>query len=130
MQFSAAQIAMLISGRIEGDASATVDSFGKIEEAKANQLAFLANPKYEEYLYTTQASIIIINETQELKQSVSSTLVRVPDAYSAFATLLHKYQEMVRQQMSGIQEPSYIHKSTVMGQNAFVGAFTYISEDV
>src|SRR6478736_994049 len=102
MQFSAAQIAMLISGRIEGDASATVDSFGKIEEAKANQLAFLANPKYEEYLYTTQASIIIINETHELKQSVSSTLVRVPDAYSAFATLLHKYQEMVRQQMSGI----------------------------
>jgi len=130
MQFSAAQIAMLISGRIEGDASATVDSFGKIEEAKANQLAFLANPKYEEYLYTTQASIIIINETQELKQSVSSTLVRVSDAYSAFATLLHKYQEMARQQMSGIQEPSYIHKSAVMGQNVFVGAFTYISENV
>jgi UDP-3-O-[3-hydroxymyristoyl] glucosamine N-acyltransferase len=58
MQFTAAQIAMLINGKIEGDASATVNSFGKIEEAKANQLAFLANPKYEEHLYTTQASIM------------------------------------------------------------------------
>src|SRR3954449_9626120 len=99
MQFTAAQIAMLIDGRVEGDASVTVDSFGKIEEAKSNQLAFLANPKYEEYLYTTQASVIIINETQELKQLVSSTLIRVPDAYSAFATLRPKYQEIERQQM-------------------------------
>jgi UDP-3-O-[3-hydroxymyristoyl] glucosamine N-acyltransferase len=129
MQFTAAQIAMLINGKIEGNASATVDSFGKIEEAKANQLAFLANPKYEEYLYTTQASIVIINESQGLRQPVSSTLIRVPEAYSAFATLLHKYQEIIRQQMSGIQEPSYIHKSAVLGQNVFVGAFTYISEN-
>src|SRR6266487_3076176 len=88
MQFTAAQIAMLIKGKIEGDASATVDSFGKIEEAKSNQLAFLANPKYEDYLYTTQASVIIVNETQELKQPVSATLIRVPDAYSPFTTLL------------------------------------------
>src|SRR3954465_3676538 len=102
MQFTAAQIALLINGKIEGDASATVDSFGKIEEAKEDQLAFLANPKYEEYIYTTQASIIIINDTQELKQPVSSTLIRVPDAYSAFAALLQKFQEIARQQMSGI----------------------------
>jgi len=130
MQFTAAQIAMLINGRVEGDASATVDSFGKIEEAKTSQLAFLANSKYEEYLYTTQASIIIINDAQQLKHPVSSTLIRVPDAYSAFAALLHKYQEMLRQQMSGIQEPSHIHKSAVIGQNVFVGAFSYISENV
>src|SRR6476619_2317526 len=130
MQFTAAQIAMLINGRVEGDASSAVDSFGKIEEAKTNQLAFLANSKYEEYLYTTRASIIIINEAMELKQPVSSTLIRVPDAYSAFAALLHKYQEMVRQQMNGIQEPSYIDKSAVIGQNVFVGAFSYFSENV
>src|SRR6478672_270496 len=113
MQFTAAQIAMLINGRVEGDAFATVDSFGKIEEAKTSQLAFLANSKYEEYLYTTQASITIINDAQQLKHPVSSTLIRVPDAYSAFAALLHKYQEMLHQQMSGIQEPSHIHKSAV-----------------
>jgi len=96
MQFTAAQIAMLINGQVEGDASAAVDSFGKIEEARSNQLAFLANPKYEEFLYTTEASVIIINETQELKEPVKAALIRVPDAYSAFATLLHKYQEIMR----------------------------------
>ena len=69
-------------------------SFGKIEEAKEGQLTFLANPKYEEYLYSTNASIIIVNETHELKQPVTATLIRVPDAYTAFATLLDKYQEI------------------------------------
>ena len=91
MTFSAAQIALLINGKVEGNANATVASFGKIEEAKEGQLAFLANPKYEEYLYSTHASVIIINEAQELKQPVAAALIRVPDAYSAFATLLSKY---------------------------------------
>src|SRR3954453_8774198 len=117
MQFTAAQIAIIINGRIEGDASVTVDSFGKIEEAKTNQLAFLANPKYEEYLYTTQASIVIINEAFDLKQSVNAALIRVPDAYSAFAILLNKYQEIMRQQVQGIQEPSFIHKTAKVGEN-------------
>ncbi|QEC68708.1 UDP-3-O-(3-hydroxymyristoyl)glucosamine N-acyltransferase [Panacibacter ginsenosidivorans] len=130
MQFTAAQIAMLINGQVEGNASATVDSFGKIEEAKSNQLAFLANPKYEEYLYSTKAAVIIVNETQELKEPVSAALIRVPDAYSAFATLLHKYQEIMRQQLSGIQEPSFIHKTAVLGENVFVAAFSYIGEKV
>jgi UDP-3-O-[3-hydroxymyristoyl] glucosamine N-acyltransferase len=130
MQFSAAQIALLINARVDGDPAATVTSFGKIEEAGTGQLAFLANPKYEEYLYTTAATIIIVNETQELKQPLKATLLRVPDAYSAFATLLSKYQEIVAQQMTGIQEPSYISKSAKLGENVFVGAFAYIGEQV
>lgn len=130
MQFTAQQIAMLIQGKVEGDASAIVDSFGKIEEAKKNQLAFLANPKYEEYLYSTQASVIIINESLQLKQQVNATLIRVPDAYSAFAILLNKYQEMMRQQMHGIQEPIFIHETATLGDNVFVGAFSYLSENV
>ena len=130
MQFTAAQIAMIIQGKVEGDASASVDSFGKIEEAKKNQLAFLANPKYEEYLYSTQASVVIINESLELKQQVNATLIRVTDAYSAFAILLNKYQEMMRQQMHGIQEPVFIHQTATLGDNVFVAAFTYISENV
>jgi UDP-3-O-[3-hydroxymyristoyl] glucosamine N-acyltransferase len=130
MQFTAAQIAMIIQGKVEGDASATVDSFGKIEEAKKNQLAFLANPKYEDYLYSTQASVVIINESLELKQQVNATILRVPDAYSAFAILLNKYQDMMRQQMHGIQEPIFIHETATLGDNVFVGAFTYVSENV
>lgn len=130
MQFTAVQIAMLINGTIDGDPNAAVGSFGKIEEAQTGQLAFLANPKYEDHLYTTGASIIIINASQELKQPVKAALIRVPDAYTAFATLLSKYQEMVTQQMAGVQEPSYIAKTAKLGENIFIGAFTYIGEKV
>jgi UDP-3-O-[3-hydroxymyristoyl] glucosamine N-acyltransferase len=121
MQFAASQIAMIVNGNVEGDPLATVGSFGKIEEATANQLAFLANPKYEEFLYTTKASVIIVNESQELKEPINATLIRVPDAYSAFASLLQKYQEIVRQQLSGIQQPSFIKDSAKLGENVFVG---------
>ncbi len=130
MTFSAAQIALLIQGKIEGDPDASVGSFGKIEEAVKGQLAFLANPKYEEFLYTTAASVIIVNETLELKQAINATLIRVPDAYTAFASLLTKYQEIASQQLTGIQEPSYIAKTAVLGQNIFVGAFAYLGEGV
>jgi UDP-3-O-[3-hydroxymyristoyl] glucosamine N-acyltransferase len=130
MQFSALQIATIINGKIEGDPNALVSSFGKIEEAQKGQLAFLANPKYEEYLYSTKASIIIINVAQEVKQNVYATLIRVPDAYSAFATILDSYQHMITAQMSGIQQPAYIDVTAKIGAQVFVGAFTYIGENV
>ncbi len=130
MQFSAAQIALMIGGTTEGDAGVTVGSFGKIEEATSGQLAFLANPKYEDHLYTTGASIIIVNEAQELKQPVSATLIRVPDAYSAFAVLLDKYQQLVTQQLTGVEDPVYIHSKATVGENVFIGAFAYLSDGV
>jgi UDP-3-O-[3-hydroxymyristoyl] glucosamine N-acyltransferase len=130
MTFTASQIALLVNGKVEGDANASVSSFGKIEEAKTGQLAFLANPKYEDHLYSTQASIIIVNESLQLKENIGSTLIRVTDAYSAFATLLSKYQEMMTQQMNGIQQPSYIAKTASYGENVFVGAFAYVGENV
>lgn len=130
MQFTAAQIALIINARVEGNPDAVVSSFGKIEEAKHGQLAFLANPKYEDYLYSTGASVIILNDIQELKEPIGSTLLRVSDPYTAFATLLSKYQEMITQQMVGIQEPSYISQSAVLGDNIFVGAFAYIGDNV
>jgi UDP-3-O-[3-hydroxymyristoyl] glucosamine N-acyltransferase len=130
MQFSAAQIAIMIDGKVEGNAETAVASFGKIEEALKGQLAFLANPKYEEYLYSTQASIIIVNETQELKQPIAATLIKVTDAYSAFAVLLDKYQQIQRQQLTGIQQPVYIDATAKIGDHVFVGAFAYIGEKV
>lgn len=130
MQFSAAQIAIMLNGKTEGDAAVCVDSFGKIEEATNGQLAFLANPKYEDYLYTTEASIIIVNETLELRKPVNATLIRVPDAYSAFAILLEKYQQIKTQQMSGIQEPVFIDATAKIGERVFIGAFTHIGENV
>ena len=130
MTFSALQIAALIDGKTEGDANASVNSFGKIEEAQFGQLAFLANPKYEEYLYSTKASVIIINESLELKQSISATLIRVPDAYTAFAKLLNTYQQMMQQQLNGVQQPVYISSSAAYGQHVFIGAFAYLGDNV
>jgi UDP-3-O-[3-hydroxymyristoyl] glucosamine N-acyltransferase len=129
MQFSAAQIAQLVNGTVHGDAATTVASFGKIEEAGTGQLSFLANPKYEEFLYSTAASVIIINEAQQLKQPVAATLIRVPDAYSAFATLLDTYQKLQQQQLSGIQQPCYIDATAKTGNNIFIGAFAYIGKN-
>lgn len=130
MQFTAKQIAQLISGTVEGDPEVAVSSFGKLEEATEGQLAFLANPKYEEFLYTTKASIIIINSSLEIEGNISATLIRVPDAYSSFAVLLTTYSEMARANLTGIQEPSYISSSALLGENVFVGAFAYIGNDV
>ena len=130
MTFSALQIAALINGKTEGNANISVTSFGKIEEAEDGQLAFLANPKYEEYLYITKASVIIINEALELKQPVTATLIRVPDAYTAFAKLLSTYQQMMQQQLTGVQEPVYISASASYGQNVFIGAFAYLGDNV
>ena len=130
MTFSAQQIAALINGKTEGNANIAVNSFGKIEEAEDGQLTFLANPKYEEYLYSTKASVIIINEALELKQPVTATLIRVPDAYTAFAKLLSTYQQMMQQQLNGVQQPVYISASASYGQNVFIGAFAYLGDNV
>ncbi|MDB5221990.1 MAG: lpxD [Chitinophagaceae bacterium] len=130
MQFNAAQIASLINGNIEGDDTIPVSSFGKIEQAQKGQLAFLANPKYEEYLYTTDASIIIINDSQEIKQKLDATLIRVPDAYSAFATILASYKKMITAQLNGIQQPVYISATAKIGENVYIGAFSYVGDNV
>lgn len=129
MQFPASQIALIVNGKVEGDGNVTVASFGKIEEAQEGQLSFLANPKYEDYLYSTKASIIILSDAFVLKQPVKATLIRVADAYSAFATLLAKYQEIIQQQLTGIQQPSYIAATARYGEHVFIGAFAYISEN-
>ena len=130
MQFTAQQIALLVSGTIEGNPDTTVTSFGKIEEAVAGQLSFLANPKYQDYLYTTKASLVIVNENLQLQKNITATLVRVKDAYSAFATLLTTYQNLKAQQKKGIETPSHIASSATLGTDVFVGAFAYIGEKV
>jgi len=130
MKINAERIAQLIEGKVEGNGNVEVSSFGKIEEAITGQLAFFANPKYEEFLYTTQASVVLLNDSYELKQPVSATLIRVPDAYIAFAKLLQKYQELMKSQLKGIQQPSYIDESARFGEDVFIGAFTYIGSNV
>jgi UDP-3-O-[3-hydroxymyristoyl] glucosamine N-acyltransferase len=129
MQFTAKDIALMLKGTVEGDPLAVVDQLAKIEEAGNGSLSFLANPKYEQYLYTTNASIVIINNDQHLAQPVKATIIRVDNAYSAFTLLLEKYNT-IKLHKSGIEQPSFIHPSAKVGDNAYIGAFAYISQNV
>jgi UDP-3-O-[3-hydroxymyristoyl] glucosamine N-acyltransferase len=130
MQFTALQIATLIKGQIEGNPEAKVNHVAKIEEANEGSLSFIANPKYEEYLCTSKASIIIVNESLEVKEPVKATLIRVKDAYAGFAFLLEKYNEIIsRSGKNGIEQPSYVSKSASIGKDVYIGAFAYIGEN-
>ncbi|TAM95149.1 MAG: UDP-3-O-(3-hydroxymyristoyl)glucosamine N-acyltransferase [Chitinophagaceae bacterium] len=132
MQFSALQIATILNGRLEGNPDTRVHVISKIEEAGEGSLSFIANPKYEEFLYRTKASILIINEDLRLTKPVEATLIRVKDAYGSFALLLEKYNHILSEQkshLSGIQQPSFIAPTAVLGKNIYVGAFSYIGED-
>ncbi len=129
MTLTANQISLLINGKIEGNPDVSVFGFGKIEDAQKGQLSFLANPKYEDYLYTTHASVIIVSEKLELKQPVEGSLIRVTDPYTAFASLLHYYQQYKTQQLKGIEEPSFISPNAKMGENVYVGAFAYLGDN-
>ena len=102
MQFSASQIAPLISGVIEGDASVLVSNFGKIESAQPGDLAFLANPKYESFAYTTKASILLVANTFAPKQPITSTLIRVEDPYAALAQLMQLVEQQSAPRLHGI----------------------------
>ena len=129
MQFTAQQIGTLLNGTVDGNPDVTVDRLAKIEEATQGCLSFLANMKYEQYLYQTQASIVIVNADFQPTDSHVSTLIRVPDAYSSFSILLDQYNTLKREK-SGIEEPSFIHPSATIGKNVYIGAFAYIGADV
>lgn len=128
MQFLAHQIASLINGTIEGDPDVSVERLAKIEEGSTGSLSFLSNPKYEPYLYTTEASVVIVNESLQLTKAVSATLIRVKDAYSAFSTLLDVYNRL-RLEKTGVEEPSFVHETVTLGEDVYIGAFSYIGKD-
>jgi UDP-3-O-[3-hydroxymyristoyl] glucosamine N-acyltransferase len=130
MQFTASALAQLLGGHVEGRPEISVSGFGKIESAKPGELSFLANPKYEEYLYSSQASILIVNQSLVLKQPVSPTLIRVPDAYAAFAQLLSLYEAQQKKSLKGMQTPVYIASTATHGTDVFIGAFAYLGEKV
>lgn len=119
----------MLNGIVEGDPSMSVNQLAKIEEATPGTLTFLANPKYEPYLYSTGASIVIINNDQALTEPVKTTLIRVENAYIAISILLEKYNT-IKLNKSGIEQPSFIHASASIGENVYVGAFAYIGPNV
>lgn len=127
MEFSAIQIATFLSGTVEGDPEVKVYNVAKIEEGAPGMLSFLANPKYSQYLYTTQSSIVLINNDFELQGEVSATLIRVPDAYAAFAQLLGLYQQFM-QSKTGVSSLSFVSKDASYGEDVYIGEFAFIGE--
>jgi UDP-3-O-[3-hydroxymyristoyl] glucosamine N-acyltransferase len=130
MEISIAQIAEILKGQVEGNGDAMVNRLEKIEEATEGSIAFLANPKYTEYLYSTKASAVIVNKDFELKKAHTAALIRVDDAYSAFAQLLEAYEQMTKIEKSGIEQPSFQHESAQFPSNIYLGAFSYLGQNV
>lgn len=129
MKFTAEQIAGILEGDIVGDAQVEVSKLSKIEEGTKGSLTFLANPKYTQYIYTTKASIAIVNKTFEPEQNIDTTLIKVEDAYKSFSKLLEYYNQIKLNKL-GIDNPTSISKSATLGEDIYVGAFTYIGDNV
>lgn len=131
MEFTAQQIADFLKGEIIGDAQVRVSTFAKIEEATAGTLTFLSNKKYTHYLHTTDASIILVNQSFEITEPVKATLIKVPDAYAALAMLLTLVEQYIRPKKTGMESPISIAKSAkIPEKNIYIGAFAYIGENV
>ncbi|EGK02920.1 UDP-3-O-[3-hydroxymyristoyl] glucosamine N-acyltransferase [Dysgonomonas gadei ATCC BAA-286] len=129
ISFTAEQIATVLNGTIEGDSSVVVNNFSRIEDGKPGTLTFLANPKYTHYIYSTDASIVLVNNDFIADQPVKATLIRCFNAYAALAILLDMV-EKTKPQKSGIEAMSYIATNVKYGENIYVGAFAYIAENV
>lgn len=128
MEFTAQQIADLLQGKVEGDSSVKVNRLAKIEEGEPGSLTFLANPKYEEFIYSTRASVVIVSESFMPENPIPTTVIRVKDAYKSFALLLDTYNK-ISQNRTGREEPHTIAASALIGENPYIGAFVYIGEN-
>ena len=129
MKFTAEQIAGILEGEVLGNPNAEVYTLSKIEEGTEGSLTFLANPKYQNFIYTTKASITIVNKTFEPEQKIETTLIKVEDAYKSFSKLLEYYNQ-VKLMKSGIEQPSVISENVIYGDGLYLGSFAYIGKNV
>ncbi|EIJ40235.1 UDP-3-O-(3-hydroxymyristoyl) glucosamine N-acyltransferase [Galbibacter orientalis DSM 19592] len=129
MKFTATQIAGILEGEIVGNPEVEVSKLSKIEEGTDGSLTFLANPKYTHYIYSTEASITIVNKTLVLDHDVNTTLIKVEDAYKSFSKLLEYYNQ-VKLNKTGVEQPIFMAASSSYGEEVYIGAFTYIGENV
>ncbi len=129
MEFSAQQIAAFLNGTVEGNPKVTVKSFSKIEEGKPGTLTFLANPKYEHYIYSTKASIVLVNNDFTPTEQIPATLIRVENAYAALAILLNMVEQHKQKQQTGIDSSAFIAPSASVGENCYIGHFAYVGKN-
>ena len=129
MDFSAQQIASFVQGEIVGDANVTVNTFAKIEEGKPGSITFLSNPKYEHYIYDTEASIVLVNRDFIPEKPIKATLIKVDNAYETLAKLMTLYEQS-KTQNKGIASTAIIAKSAKIGKDVYIGAYVVIDDDV
>ena len=128
MEFTAATIAGFLKGEIEGNADIKVNTIAKIEEGQTGALSFLANPKYEHYLYITKSSVVLVNKSFVPAQKVEATLIKVENAYEAFASLL-RLVDQARPRKKGIHATAIIEDTAKIGSDVFIGPYAYIGEN-
>ncbi len=129
MELTVEQVAGLIGGSVKGDGNATINRLEKIEEATEGSIAFLANPKYTNYIYTTGASAVIVKSDFEPEKEIKSSLIKVADPYGAFAQLLEAYEQMTAKVKVGIENPSFQDESATIGSDCYLGAFSYVGQN-
>lgn len=128
MKWTLSQVADIIGAEIEGEKDLLVHAISKIEEGFEGSISFLANPKYTPYIYSTEASAVIVSKAFEPTQSIKATLLRVEDPYSAFTLLLKTYNELSRNEISGIDSQAFVSASAKIGQGVYIGPFAYVGE--
>lgn len=129
MKFTAEQIASILEGDVVGNPLAEVYKLAKIEEGVSGSLTFLSNQKYQNYIYNTNATIVIVNRSFVPEKEVTSTLIKVDDAYASFSKLLEYYNQ-VKLMKSGIEQPSFISENVTYGSDLYLGSFSYIGKNV
>jgi UDP-3-O-[3-hydroxymyristoyl] glucosamine N-acyltransferase len=129
MEFTAQQIADFLGGEVQGNPSVKVSNFSKIEEGKSGTLSFLSNPKYTQYIYESQASIILVNKDFQPEKEVLATLIRVEDAYKSLAILL-SVVEQTKPKKTGISSLAFVSESANIGEQVYIGPFSYIGDNV
>ncbi len=130
MQFTANQIAAMVGGKVEGDGNIAVNTFAKIEEGHEGAISFLANPKYDHYIYQTESSIVLVKTDFLLEKPVKPTLIRVDDPYATMAQLLDIAAEVLEPKYSGIEQPCFISDGVEVPDDIYIGAFAYIGRGV
>ena len=129
MEFTVSQIAAILGGSVEGDNDLSISAVAKIQDAGANALAFLSNPKYEKHIYTTKAGAVLVGNNFSPEKAIEATLIRVEDPYLSFTSLLEEYARILSFQKEGTEEPAYISPTANVGENSYRGAFSYIGEN-
>ena len=130
MEITAQQLAQMVQGTVDGDANVTINNYAKIEEATTGCLTFLANPKYTHFIYTTQASAVLVRNDFVAEHPVSATLIRVADPYKTLADLLNFVNAQMAPQRRGLEQPCYVSEGVELPEETYVGAFAYIGKDV